>query len=253
MGRRRCGPAALWSSDLARARQTAAYVEKETGLTARLDARLREFDVGERTGLTMAEFAEQHPDEHAAWLQDRRAELPGAEETTEVLARTLPAYDEVIAGLAPGETAVVVTHGAALKVSVLALLGWPQQQAAALQGLDNCAVAMVEQDEPGGAPGGWSPGTCDPISSPTSRPASIAVRCRRQRPGAVAQLVAHLHGMQRVRGSSPLSSTGCTRGLAQGVGPRAHFGPVRRRSWCGASSLGISSPPIGVLRSPRIS
>ena len=25
--------------------------------------------------------------------------------------------------------------------------------------------------------------------------------------GAVAQLVAHLHGMQRVRGSSPLSST----------------------------------------------
>ena len=26
--------------------------------------------------------------------------------------------------------------------------------------------------------------------------------------GAVAQLVAHLHGMQGVRGSSPLSSTG---------------------------------------------
>ena len=102
------------------------------------------------TGLTMAEFAEQHPDEHAAWLQDRRAELPGAEETTEVLARSLPAYEEVLAGLAPGQTAVVVTHGAALKVSVLALLGWPREQAVALHGLDNCAVAVLERDEPGG-------------------------------------------------------------------------------------------------------
>ena len=70
-------PAELWSSDLARARQTAAYVEKETGLVATLDARLREYDVGERTGLTMAEFADQHPDDHAgdaepARQQDRR-------------------------------------------------------------------------------------------------------------------------------------------------------------------------------------
>ncbi len=142
-------PATLWSSDLARARQTAAYVEKETGLTARLDARLREFDVGERTGLTMTEYAEQHPDEHAAWLDERRAELPGAEETTEVLARSLPAYDEVVAGIAPGRTGVVVAHGAALKVSVLALLGWPQEHNRSIHGLDNCAVAVLDQDRPG--------------------------------------------------------------------------------------------------------
>jgi hypothetical protein len=31
---------------------------------------------------------------------------------------------------------------------------------------------------------------------------------KQQEYGAVAQLVAHLHGMQGVRGSSPLSSTG---------------------------------------------
>ena len=147
------GPVALWSSDLARARQTAAYVEKETGLTARLDARLREYDVGERAGMTMAEFAEQHPDEHAAWLQQRRAELPGAEETEQVLARSLPAYAEVADALAPGETAVVVTHGAALRVSVLALLGWPPEQADALHGLDNCAVAILELRE--GRDGPW--------------------------------------------------------------------------------------------------
>jgi len=138
-------PVALWSSDLARARQTAAYVEKETGLTARLDARLREYDVGERTGLTMAEFASRHPEEHAAWLRDRRSEVPGAEETVEVLARMLPAYDDVLAGLGPGESAVVVTHGAALKVGVLALLGWPQEQNRSLEGLDNARVAVLEE------------------------------------------------------------------------------------------------------------
>lgn len=31
--------------------------------------------------------------------------------------------------------------------------------------------------------------------------------CRSNANGGVAQLVAHLHGMQRVRGSSPLTST----------------------------------------------
>ncbi|MEN9542944.1 MAG: hypothetical protein RJB54_444 [Actinomycetota bacterium] len=31
--------------------------------------------------------------------------------------------------------------------------------------------------------------------------------CRATKLGAIAQLVAHLHGMQGVRGSSPLSST----------------------------------------------
>jgi probable phosphoglycerate mutase len=142
-------PVALWSSDLGRARQTAAYVEKETGLEARFDPRLREFDVGERTGMTMAEFAARLPDEHAAWRRDRRAVLPGAEEAAEVLARTLPAYGEVAEGLGPGETAIVVTHGAALKASVLELLGWPQAHHTGLQGLDNCAVAVVEQDAHG--------------------------------------------------------------------------------------------------------
>ena len=36
--------------------------------------------------------------------------------------------------------------------------------------------------------------------------------------GAVAQLVAHLHGMQGVRGSNPLSSTRTVRDLGQQAG-----------------------------------
>ena len=42
---------------------------------------------------------------------------------------------------------------------------------------------------------------------------------RQQKYGAVAQLVAHLHGMQGVRGSSPLSSTGNRRNQIQDLVP----------------------------------
>ena len=46
-------PARLWSSDLARALQTAEYVAAASGLTVEPDARLREYDVGKRSGLTL--------------------------------------------------------------------------------------------------------------------------------------------------------------------------------------------------------
>ena len=50
------------------------------------DPRLREYDVGERTGLTIAEFAAAFPEEYAAWLAgDESPTVPGAETTADVL------------------------------------------------------------------------------------------------------------------------------------------------------------------------
>jgi broad specificity phosphatase PhoE len=143
-------PSALWTSDLARARETAAYLEKATGLVAIVDARLREYDLGERTGMTMAEYAADHPDEYAVFRRGRYDVVPGSETTTQVVARICAALDEVLASLSAGETAVVVSHGAALKVSVLELLGWPEAQAATVQGLDNCGWAVLEDSAPDG-------------------------------------------------------------------------------------------------------
>jgi len=142
-------PVSLWSSDLARARQTAAYVEKETGLVATLDPRLREYDVGERAGLTMAEFAARFPAEHAQWLSGRYDVVAGAESTADVLARIVPACRELVGSVGPGETAVAVTHGASLKVALVALLGWPPALGDSLRVLDNCAVAVLAEGAPG--------------------------------------------------------------------------------------------------------
>lgn len=144
-------PAALWSSDLARARETCSYLERETALSAKHDERLREFDVGERQGLTIPEFAERFPEEHAAWVRgDSMIRLPGAEVTSEVEARVLPALREYLSSLEPGETGVVVTHGAALKVGVVGLLGWPADLAVGLRGIDNCAWVTLEELGAGG-------------------------------------------------------------------------------------------------------
>ncbi len=138
-------PAALWTSDLVRARETCAYVEKETGLAAVPDRRLREFAVGVRQGLTLAEFAERHPEEHARWRTGDDTRLPGAESVADVEERMLPALRACLEALAPGETGVVVTHGACMKVAVVALLGWPAELTASLRGIDNCAWVTLEE------------------------------------------------------------------------------------------------------------
>jgi probable phosphoglycerate mutase len=144
------GPVALWSSDLARARQTASYVEAATGLVATPDPRLREYDVGMRTGLTLAELADKHPEEHAAWLRTRSWDVvPGAESAAEVTERVVAALRDCLAALEPGETGVVVAHGACLKVSLLALLGLPLEADRALVHLDNCGWASVVEQHHG--------------------------------------------------------------------------------------------------------
>ena len=144
-------PATLRTSDLARARETVAPVEAATGLTALSDARLREYDLGERTGMTMPEYAAAFPDEYAAFRQGRYEVVPGGESTAAVVTRVTAALRDALAGLAAGECGVVVSHGGALKVSLLSLLGWPGELAAALRGLDNCAWAEVDDSGGGGA------------------------------------------------------------------------------------------------------
>ena len=145
------GPDALWSSDLARARQTAGYLASASGLALSCDARLREFDVGERQGLTLDEFADLYPDEYAAWVRGAGL-LPvkGGEDTEDVAGRIVPALQECLASLGPRETGMVVSHGAAMKVALAGLLGWPQQLTATLKGIDNCAWVTLEEIEHGG-------------------------------------------------------------------------------------------------------
>lgn len=138
-------PVVVWTSDLVRASATASRVAAECGLEPVLDARLREFDVGpNRAGLTREEYATAHPVEHAALEAGDIASIPGRESDRDVLGRLLPALTSYAAALREGDTGIVVSHGAALRVAVPAFLGWPAETTRALGGLTNCGWAVLE-------------------------------------------------------------------------------------------------------------
>ena len=138
-------PDRLWSSDLPRAVQTAEHVGRACGLEVELDPRLREFAAGERQGLTLEEALERWPRvAEAVGFGEQLREIPGAETEDEVWGRVVPAVREHLDALSPGETGIVVTHGAAMKLALCGVLGWPREIVGTLGVLDNCQWCSLE-------------------------------------------------------------------------------------------------------------
>ena len=101
----------LYSSDLARAYQTAAAIAERTGHEINVDTRLRERAFGIFEGLTAAEMAARHPEEYARFhARDPDYALPGGECTREFFTRSMACFNE-IGERHTGERVVVVAHG----------------------------------------------------------------------------------------------------------------------------------------------
>lgn len=141
-------PALLVSSDLQRAASTADPIAELTGLEVRLDARFREIDVGEWQGLHTDEVHEKYPDVIEAL--DRGEDVPKGrtgETRADVAERVSAALEDVLRELMPGETAVVVTHGASGKLAASALVGFDHDMAdRVFRGLDNCHWIELLED-----------------------------------------------------------------------------------------------------------
>ncbi|WP_435771647.1 histidine phosphatase family protein [Nocardioides sp. SYSU DS0651] len=138
-------PSLLVSSDLVRARQTADELVKETGLTASYDARLREFHLGDYQGLTHEELAAKSPEGYDAFRRGAWDAVPGAEPVAAVATRYVAALRDLDRALGPGETAVAVSHGASIRLGVVAFLGWPVGTAHDLRPLANCGRVELEE------------------------------------------------------------------------------------------------------------
>jgi broad specificity phosphatase PhoE len=138
-------PAYVWSSDLRRTRETVAPVAAACGIEATYDARLREFGFGPYEGLDHATLAERDPESHAALRRGDYDQVTHAEPTAEVRARMLAALRDLLGHLDADQTALAVSHGAALRLAVGAVLGWPGEQFRTLTGLGNCAWVVLRE------------------------------------------------------------------------------------------------------------
>ncbi len=103
----------VWTSDLARARQTGEIVATALGLDApRVDPALRERAFGVFEGLTRDECAMQHPDAWAAW-QAQTGTPPGGEPREAAVARLAEALERIAR---EAGTTLVVAHGGIMRL-----------------------------------------------------------------------------------------------------------------------------------------
>jgi broad specificity phosphatase PhoE len=105
----------VYSSDLARARETAEIVAAKLGLEIRLDPRLRERSFGSWEGLTTSEIEERFEDSHRRWHAGEGHGADDAETFEDFSARVNDFLAEVLR-LHPGEQVLVVSHGGSIRV-----------------------------------------------------------------------------------------------------------------------------------------
>jgi probable phosphoglycerate mutase len=112
--------AALYTSDLRRAHDTARAIAAALGLAARVERALREYDLGAWEGVSFRELWERH----RLWERmraDPHHSPHGGESPLAVTTRLVDALRR-IAAAHPGERVVVVTHGGALSMALGHLL-----------------------------------------------------------------------------------------------------------------------------------
>ena len=118
-----CAPlAAVYASDLARARETAEIVARRHGLPVVTRPDLKEVDVGSWSGLTTEEARTRHPEAFSRWRDEGQPGWADGETYEEMRARALRAVLEIGAGHA-GETVLVVAHGGTIRALLATALG----------------------------------------------------------------------------------------------------------------------------------
>jgi broad specificity phosphatase PhoE len=109
-------PAEVACSDLARARLTAELIAEQLGYErpVTLETALREHDVGEWNGLTMAEITARWPSEVELWRERRLVVFPGGEQLSTFDERIQAAMRR-LGALALGADIVVVAHAGVVR------------------------------------------------------------------------------------------------------------------------------------------
>jgi glucosyl-3-phosphoglycerate phosphatase len=107
-----------------------------------LDKDLRERSGGCWEGLTDTEIRERYPEEHATWTPpDGEPAAAVADRVAAALRRTVTTVADQVTGR--DSLAVVVSHGAALRLGMSRLLGMPDELFSVLGPLSNCSWSVL--------------------------------------------------------------------------------------------------------------
>ena len=114
---------AIYTSPMLRARQTAAPLERLTGVTATVEPGLTEIAYGKWEGLTVDEVKARWPEAYEYWADDVASRgTPGGETAFHVAARAMRAVESIRTRHATGNV-LLVSHKATLRIITCALLG----------------------------------------------------------------------------------------------------------------------------------
>ena len=137
-------PVTLVSSDLRRARATAAALGEAAGLAVVEDVRLREIHAGTWQGLSRQQIVDAGMGEQlAAWRRGEDIRVGGTERRSEASIRTADAVAEH-ARAQSGGLLVVVSHGGVLAGATMVLTGLPADGWRTLAVLGNCHWGVLE-------------------------------------------------------------------------------------------------------------
>lgn len=134
--------AALYTSPLRRARETAAILGPQLALEPRADESLMEVDLGSWSGLTRSEVEARFPVGFARWLEYGHGWDDG--ETYEALGGRVVAGLSNIGARHPDMAVLAVTHGGPIRSALAAADGVPFGDVRrSIHVLGNCAVVRL--------------------------------------------------------------------------------------------------------------
>lgn len=137
---------AIYASDLARARDTAAAIAKRHALPVIMDARLREYAFGTWEGLTREEIEFRYAELFAKRKQDINTPIPGGETGAQVQARAMEWLRETTA--AHIGTVLAVSHSGTIRTLIAGILDTDITKCHRLR-IANCGYSIIRSEGKG--------------------------------------------------------------------------------------------------------
>lgn len=134
---------AIYSSDIYRARRTAAPLAREKGLPVILEPGLREIDSGEWEDLPWGNVRGDYPETYARWQTQPWRFAPAGGETFDEVGARMHAALARLAAAHEGQTIAAFSHGAAMRCFLYPLLGLRHETLGRLAVVANTAVTKL--------------------------------------------------------------------------------------------------------------